>query len=273
VTRSEWNALNALDQYLLTIRAVSETRRHDMVLSHWSAAAVHGLPTLGLWPTKVHVTVGRVSGGRSRNDVVKHSLPISDDDVVEQDGLLLTSLARTVLDLAVSATRLGGVVVADRSLLVDRYGHQPPMLTKEELWDCYVARGNFRGSRRAKAIIEFAATRSESPLESVSRANMWTIGCPIPVLQRSFSDASGYIGDGDFYWEKFRLVGEADGEAKYLDPELRHGKSTGEVLVAEKLREDRIRATGEHVTRWPWAIGVDPQRLRVHLRRAGLPIP
>jgi hypothetical protein len=244
-----------------------------MVLSHWSAAAIHGLPVLGSWPSKVHVTVGKVSGGRSRNDVVKHALSLTDSDVVEIDGLLVTSLSRTVLDMAVSSGRLCAVMVADRSLLVDRFDRIPPMLKKDDLWDCYVARGNFRGRSRARAIIEFAVDRAESPLESVSRANMWTLGCPIPRLQQSFSDHDGYIGDVDFYWNTLRLAGEADGEGKYLDPVLRNGRSTGEVLVAEKHREDRIRALGEGVTRWPWVVGVDPRRLGAHLRRAGVPIP
>jgi hypothetical protein len=272
VDRTEWRALDEIERYLVTIRAISETRRHQMVLSHWSAAALHGLPILGSWPAKVHVTIGRVSGGRSRNDVVKHALPLLDSDVVNVAGLLVTSVARTVLDIATSYDRLTAVMVADRSLLTDRYGSHRPMLTREDPWDCYVSRGNFRGQRRAKAIIEFAATRAESPLESVSRANMWTMGCPIPLLQQSFSDSDGYIGDGDFHWKGLRLVGEADGESKYLDPVFRGGKTAEQVVFAEKYREDRIRATGERVTRWPWSVGVSPQLLRAHLRRAGVPI-
>lgn len=273
VDASGWRSLDERERYLVRIRATSDTRRHAMVLSHWSAAAIHGLPVLGSWPDKVHVTVGQVSGGRSRNEVLKHALSLTGSEVVELDGLLVTSPARTVLDMAVSAGRLCAVMVADRSLLVDRFDRIPPMLTKEALWDAYVARGNFRGRSRARAIIEFAADRAESPLESVSRANMWTLGCPIPLLQRSFGDRDGHIGDVDFYWSALRLVGEADGEGKYLDPLLRNGRSTSEVLVAEKHREDRIRALGEGVTRWPWAVGVDPNRLRAHLRRAGVPIP
>jgi hypothetical protein len=273
VDTEQWQSQDERSQYLTRIRAVWETRRHEMVLSHWSAAAIHNLPILDAWPTKTHVTVGKVSGGRSRNDVVKHALRIPDADVVEVDGLLVTSVARTVIDMAVSAGYLTAVMVADRALLVDRFARVPPMAQRDELWTTFGRRGNFQGRQRAKFVVQFAATRSESPLESVSRANMHLVRCPPPELQISFRDAHGYIGDTDFRWEQFRVAGEADGRAKYLEEPLRGGRTTAEVLVDEKLREDRIRATGESVTRWPWEVGVNPTRLRAHLMAAGIPIP
>jgi hypothetical protein len=122
-------------------------------------------------------------------------------------------------------------------------------------------------------VIRFGETRAESPLESVSRANMRIIGCPAPELQVSFDDHAGHIGDVDFYWRGLRTVGEADGRVKYIDQALRAGKSAVEVVVDEKTREDRIRALGERVSRWAWGVGVNPALLRAHLRRAGIPIP
>ena len=95
----------------------------------------------------------------------------------------------------------------------------------------------------------------------------------MPELQVPFRDHLGAIGNTDFYWRQYRLAGEADGDSKYLDPELRGDRTASEVVVAEKRREDRIRALGEGMTRWPWAVGVNPQALRGHLQRAGLPIP
>jgi hypothetical protein len=102
---------------------------------------------------------------------------------------------------------------------------------------------------------------------------MRIIRCPMPDLQVPFSDEAGHIGDVDFYWRGLRMVGEADGRGKYLSPVLLGEKTTAQVLVEEKVREDRIRATGEGVTRWPWEVGVSPAALRIHLRRAGIPIP
>lgn len=273
ISVAPWLDLDARDRYLLTIRAVAQTRRKDMIVSHWSAAAVHGLPIVGPWPSKVHVSIGRVSGGRSRRDVVKHALVVGDADIVEIDGILVTSIARTILDLAVYADRRTAVMAIDRALLIDRLGKVPPLSTRDELWDSYFARGNFRGATRARAILEFGATGAESALESVSRLSMRTIRCPQPELQVAFRDHVGHIGNVDFYWASHRLVGEADGDAKYLDPLLRRDRSAAEVVLVEKRREDRIRALGEGMARWPWVVGVNPQALRAHLQRAGLPIP
>lgn len=273
VEATPWELLSDRDRYLLTIRAVTATRNHQMPLSHWSAAAIHHLPILGCWPQSVHMTVGKVSGGRSRRQVVKHAFRLPDEDLVVVDGLLVTSVARTVLDLAVASGYLESIMIVDRALLVDRFGQRPVLTTREALWETFERRGNFLGHRKAQAVIRFGHTRSESPLESVSRANMHLIGCPPPELQASFTDHHGYIGDGDFYWRDWRIVGEADGRGKYLDATLRNDRTAAQVVVAEKLREDRIRALGEGVTRWPWEVGVNPARLRTHLRRAGIPIP
>jgi hypothetical protein len=273
VQAAPWAELNQLEQYLLRIRATAETRRTGMVLSHWSAAALHGLPILGPWPRAVHFTVGRVSGGRSRRDVVKHALEVGSEDVVDVAGLTVTSLARTVLDMAVSAGQLTATMIVDRALLVDRFARVPPLVVRDDLWGAFERRGNFRWALRAERAIGFGVTRSESPLESVSRANMRIVRCPMPELQVPFSDEDGYIGDGDFYWRGLRMVGEADGRGKYLDPDLLGDKTTAQALMEEKVREDRIRATGEGVTRWPWEVGVDPAALKIHLRRAGIPIP
>ncbi len=273
VETESWRSLDDRDRYLLTIRAIAATRRHEMPLSHWSAAAVHGLPIIGAWPPKAHLTVGKVSGGRSRRGIVKHALSIPDEDLVEVDGLVVTSVARTVLDMAVASGYLTSIMIVDRALLVDRFGRRAPLTSRDELWKAFARRGNFRGSRRAEDVIQFGETRSESPLESVSRANMRLIRCPLPELQVSFSDHRGYIGDGDFYWRQWKTVGEADGRGKYLDPQLRNDRSAERVVIDEKVREDRIRACGEIVTRWPWEVGVNPALLREHLQRAGIPIP
>jgi hypothetical protein len=268
-----WLDLEERDRYVVRIRAVAATRRKEMIVSHWSAAALHGLPMVGPWPAKVHVSIGRVSGGRSRGGVAKHALVVGDDEIVEVDGMLVTSIARTVLDLAVYADRLTAIAAVDRALLIDRFGGIPALVRRDELWDSYLARGNFRGAARARSILEFGQTGAESPLESVSRFNMKKIGCPTPELPVSFRDHLGDIGNTDFYWRRYRLAGEADGDSKYLDPELRGGRTASEVVIAEKRREDRIRALGEGMTRWTWAVGVNPKALRGHLQRAGLPIP
>jgi hypothetical protein len=63
-------------------------------------------------------------------------------------------------------------------------------------------------------------------------------------------DRWGLIGFGDFAWDD--LVGEFDGRVKYADPGMLNGRTPSEVVVQEKRREDRARATGRRVVRWLW---------------------
>lgn len=273
VTSALWGESGRRARYLLRVRAVAETRQFRPVLSHWSAAAIHGIPIIGNWPEAVHITVGPTSGGRSRGSVVKHSLALRDDEVVEIDGLLVTTVARTVVDLAISASFLSAVVVADHCLHVDRYDRMPPLLSRDELATEFARRLPFRGHARAYSVEQFATTKADSPLESVSRVTMREIGCPPPQLQTRFDDAEGFIAETDFYWEELGLIGEADGDQKYLDAAKRSGRTIDQVKLDEKVREDRLRALPRGVTRWRWATAMSPVALHQHLSAAGIALP
>jgi len=90
---------------------------HDgAVISHASAAVLHGLPT---WPNamdRVHVTRNRSSGGNRRSVVQVHTAPLVHDHVTAIDGLSVTSLARTVLDLCPTVPIEQAVAAGDRAL-------------------------------------------------------------------------------------------------------------------------------------------------------------
>lgn len=267
-----WAGLGARDRYLLRIRAVAESRGARPVLSHWSAAAIHGLPIIGPWPDRVHVTQDAALGTRSRGVVVRHSLPLSESDVVEIDGLLVTSLARTVIDLAVASAAVSALASMDAALHVDRFNRQPTRLTPGELLQSWEARLPFRGHARARDLIDFSVPNADSPIESVSRWNMRLMGCPPPILQQSHFDAQGFIADTDFSWPEFDTVGESDGDQKYLDPAFRNGRSADRVVLDEKIREDRLRALPKVVVRWRWAVALNPELLCRRLTGAGIPM-
>ena len=56
-------------------------------------------------------------------------------------------------------------------------------------------------------------------------------------------DDEGFVARVDFLWSDFGIVGEADGAGKYINRGA---------LVAEKLREDRLRRLGYLMVRWTW---------------------
>jgi hypothetical protein len=220
----QWGSLDRRARYIARVEAIARTRLRRPVVSHWSAAALHGLPVVSQKLDAVHITAPRASGGRSYPGVTMHCVPLCDEEVVEVNGLLVTSLARTIIDIAASATTVSSVPALDHALHLDRGGEKPPLLTKAELWDAYSRRMPFVGHARARTAIEFAVATSDSPLESVSRVNMREIGFPVPELQHRFDDHRGLIGFSEFYWPEYRLVGEADGQSKYTDPKCRRGR-------------------------------------------------
>ncbi|NEN04490.1 hypothetical protein G3T36_01260 [Diaminobutyricibacter tongyongensis] len=163
------------------------------------------------------------------------------------------------------------MAAADAAIRIHRFGSQTPLTTKNELFAVWERMLPFRGHARAREVIEFADTRAESPLESVSRLLIHQAGFPPPTLQLALSDVDGLIGEVDFAWPELGVVGEADGELKYLDAALRSGRSAEQVVIDEKYREDRIRALGYRVVRWGWRETMRPRLLVARLSAAGLP--
>jgi hypothetical protein len=81
---------------------------------------------------------------------------------------------------------------------------------------------------------------------------MHRLGFEPPRLQTAILDNRGVAAYTDFEWPEDRLCGEFDGLVKYQKAEYLQGRTPSEVVVDEKTREDRIRATGRRVIRWTW---------------------
>jgi hypothetical protein len=130
--------------------------------------------------------------------------------------------------------------------------------------------GASRGTARCARMLDLADGRSGSPGESLSRVGMHVLGLPAPILQQQFWDGDGFVGTVDFWWPEQSIIGEFDGRGKYLRDEFLNGRSSADVVIAEKVREDRLRALGNGFTRWGWDIAHSLPRLREHLHRAGV---
>lgn len=119
-------------------------------------------------------------------------------------------------------------------------------------------------------VIEFASASAESPLESISRVAIFEAGLPAPELQHEWSLRDGTRAFSDFYWPGFRIIGEADGDAKYS---LGEGDASETVLASmkrEKSRDQELRLLGASVIHWGWEEAWDGARLISLLTRAGL---
>lgn len=273
LAREAWEALARGEKQRVRLTAYAHTRASAPIFSHWSAAVLHGLPFGDEHCDVIHIAVGRTAGGRSAKGVRAHSVRVPDEDIVEIGGMLCTALTRTVIDIAATSPMREAVAVTDHVLrgASGRGEYELFEETRRALLAGWLRAQPLRGHRRALEVICFADGRSESVLESVSRLAMYEARLPKPELQRGFADARGRIGYVDFAWPDFRIIGEADGDAKYLDATLRGGRSAERVVLEEKIREDRLRALGWTVVRWRWPTAQRPTELAAALTAAGLP--
>lgn len=128
-----------------------------------------------------------------------------------------------------------------------------------------------RGRMRWSAAWDFAETGAESAGESWARVRIAETGFAAPELQRTFLLPDGTICRTDFYWEGPGIVGEFDGLKKYQSSRRLSGISPSAAVIAEKAREDGLRALGLKVLRLTWMDLQDPTRIRRLLGAAGVP--
>lgn len=254
------------------IDAVIATRVREPVLAHASAAVVWGIPIVGPHLADVHLHTAGRSVARTKNGVVWHHDRLADGDVVELEGMLVTSFARTVFDLARTLPFATAVAAMDYAIGSPRSpdAASPLRLDRAELAERVASWTGRPGVRKARAAVVFADSRSGSPGESISRAHMHTLGFPRPELQVAFPREGGGYDVVDFDWPEHGTFGEFDGAAKYLKPEFTRGRSMNEVVADEKARENRVRRHRPFAVRWDWQTAIRPQRLARELRAVGL---
>ncbi|GAA1390645.1 type IV toxin-antitoxin system AbiEi family antitoxin domain-containing protein [Luteococcus peritonei] len=237
-------ALGAAERERCRVLAVLEAQGGSPVVSHATAARAWGLPVRRAATTDVHLLVAGQSRSKRRGGVHLHGGRLAADEVTVHQGMPLTTLARTVIDMARSEDPGWALAAADAALhtgLVDR----------TQLDEQLVRQAGVRGSAHARAVVRMADARVESPGESLCRAALRQHGVPDPVLQQSLHDDAGFVGRVDFWWPQQRVVLEFDGREKYF-ANARPGLSPSDVLWAEKRREDRLRALGCTVVRCTW---------------------
>lgn len=253
-------------QHLSLVRACLEYLHPNAVVSHESAAVLHGLwipPEADLG--RAHFTRDQRSGGSVRRSVRMAHCPLPPEEITMVDGLAVTSLARTVSDISRRHGFEAGVVVADSALQLG--------LERNELCEL-VARTKHRAANgAARAVAEFADELSGSAHESIARCRFQLLGLVKPILQPELLDAQGnLVAKPDFLFDEWNLVTEYDGERKYLDePRPEHLPR----LMAEKERDQSIRDLGYwivHLTNRDLPLDRLQERM-LRAKAAGLALP
>lgn len=163
------------------LAVVSRMRGGGAVVSHVSAAVLHGLPQYRFQRQPVELTLPPGARAASRPGIHRYRDHLDEDDVVELDGIRCTSLERTVFDVARTRGLEASVSCADAGLrCVAGEGHGVDA-AKQEAWRdrmrerALQAKGR-RGVTAARWVVEFADGRAELPGESVSRLQLFRLG-------------------------------------------------------------------------------------------------
>jgi hypothetical protein len=256
--------------HILRVRAAMEYLSDEAVVSHVSAAILHGLPVWGLPLSAVDVTRGgRRRGGRCGSHVHVRTATLDPAELVVVDGIPVTSVERTIVDVARSVPFTQAVVIADGALAPPAEGEQRRQADAGRSVEILAAMRRWPGAPSAQRVLAFADGRSGSVGESRSRVALAAAGLPPAELQWELHSHTGARYLADFAWPSRRTIGEFDGQVKY-GRELAPGQEPGDVVFAEKVREDAIRALDLEVVRWTWADLADfdevVRRLRTRFR-------
>ncbi len=168
----------------------------DAVLSHRSAAAMWRVDSEG---GDVDVTVP-LETRRRRPGIAVHRAALGVADVTSEEGIRVTTVERTLLDLArvVSRRRLEAAInAADKYDLVDPESLRAKLPDYDGLPGIAVLRGVL--DRRTFVLTDSELERRFLPIASQA-------GLPVPQTRRR---VSGF--KVDFYWPDLGLVVETDG--------------------------------------------------------------
>jgi predicted transcriptional regulator of viral defense system len=243
--------------HALQVAAARAARTHKGVASHHSAALMHGLDLLRK-PADGTVTLtvppGTRNGPSGRAGVVHHAAELPAGHVIKLYDVPVTTAARTVTDIARTASFMDGVVVADSAL---RERH----VSKTELRRVLAHCQRWPGASRAGQVIDFADGLAESVLESCARVFFRDQGLPPPELQVNIVGREHrVIARVDFLWRSFGTIAEADGLLKY------DGRADA---IAELKRDRLLREAGFEVVHFTWKeLFTEPKRVAARIREA-----
>jgi very-short-patch-repair endonuclease len=221
------------------------------LLSHWSAAA--------LWMvrlnsrSRIEVTVPHRT--RSLKAIHRHTSLVPEDERAVEGGIPVTSVHRTIFDLA--ATEDLDVVVA--MIREAEYLRRYDRLPLRDLLDRYPAKRGSRNLRSAlKRLKEEPAGRRRSKLEERFAPFLRRHRLPLP----RFNDwillgAKRYRAD--CHWSALRLIVELDGW---------EGHSTRSAFQDDRARDRALKVAGYTVIHLTWSqLDCEPTEVAADLRQ------
>jgi len=202
---------------------------HDAVLSHESAAALWGLrPTAS---ARIALTTPRRLHRNPK--LIRHFSALPRDEITAHDGIPVTTVPRTLLDLAAVLHPQALARAIEQAEILR-------LLDTRAVEELLIRHPRRKGATRLRRLLNAAVapphTRSE--LEERFLAFLDAAGLPPPIVNSRIQGM-----EVDFAWPAHRLIVELDGYAT-------HG--TRAAFERDRLRDRRLQAEGWRVVRITW---------------------
>ena len=176
-------------------------------ISDWSALSLFCPAASAADNAPVEVSVPSPANLRQHSRFRIHRGVLDPADVIQYEGLPVTSPARTAFDLARRRELLRAVIGLD-ALLTGR------LITKEQIAEYAQTHSSLHGARHVAPALELATNGAESPLETRLRLVLVLAGLPTPEVQYEVP-AAGRI---DLAYPGQRIGIEVNGDP-HADPD------------------------------------------------------
>jgi hypothetical protein len=247
------------DSYGLRARALAKVLPPGAVACRLTAAWLHGVDVLPLGshrtPPPVQAAVPRGSTALRRAGCQGFVAALEPQDVMQVDGIAVTTPLRTGLDLGRLLKRVDAVIAVDALLHAE-------LFTLDQLVAALPQAERLRGVVQLRWVADNCEPKSESPMETRLRLRVVDAGLPRPMAQIEVLDEfDNVLYRLDLGYEEVKLGLEFDG----VDPHTGVDPRTGE------LRFDRDRRRLRELSRRGWLIltftGPDVLRRGEHVAR------
>jgi hypothetical protein len=216
---------------------VAATLSSQAALSHWSAASLHGMevPASRRHPVGApHITTSRplhvnVPG------LVEHRLRLSAEDLIVVDGLAVTTVLRTTLDLLAGLDRSDGLTLLFRAV-------QQGWLDRDALLSGIRRRAGWHGTPRLREYHAVLATGAHAMSERKLHSLLDEAGIPYDANVRIVL-TNGRVAVVDVLIRGTRIVVEIDG---------REFHSSAERFQDDRRRQNALVNDGYTVLRFTW---------------------
>lgn len=249
--RRIWVRLHEGIYYVYGMEANGSPPRRALIVGAMKSAGPHAVAAFGTAAEllgieglprsdEIHVTLPGWAArcrrfGESRLEL--HQLALRESDTTVVAGIRTTTPARTVADVMLSTDRLTAVSVLDSGL-------NRRILVENDVEQIRALMRGRRGAATARAWIEEADARAESPLETRVRLRAADGGLPPEELQYRIRRPDGSVlAIADLAWTRQRVIGEADGASAHDTPSA---------IFRDRRRQNEIVAAGFVPVRFTW---------------------